>query len=143
MGRRLITLTAALLGHATTIVAQSSSPAKPPGPDQDKPAPIRVSVDVVAVDVQVIDRAGRPVPDLGPEKFSVTINGRRRRVVTAERIGSDAPGGVERTIGSSGASSPTAGRVIMLAVDCISFDATQSRGVIQSVRDFVRQLSPG
>jgi VWFA-related protein len=142
MWRRLITLTAALLSYATTIVAQSSSPAKPPGPDQDKPAPIRVSVDVVAVDVQVIDRAGRPVPDLGPEKFSVTINGRRRRVVTAERIGSDAPGGVERTIGSSGASSPTAGRVIMLAVDCISFDATQSRGVIQSVRDFVRQLSP-
>jgi VWFA-related protein len=142
MGRRLITLTAALLSYATTIVAQSSSPAKPPGPDQDKPAPIRVSVDVVAVDVQVIDRAGRPVPDLGPEKFSVTINGRRRRVVTAERIGSDAPGGVERTIGSSGASSPTAGRVIMVAVDCISFDATQSRGVIQSVRDFVRQLSP-
>jgi VWFA-related protein len=141
MGRRLITLTAALLGYATTIVAQSSSPAKPPGPDQDKPAPIRVSVDVVAVDVQVIDRAGRPVPDLGPEKFSVTINGRRRRVVTAERIG-DAPGGVERTIGPNGASSPTSGRVIMLAVDCISFDATQSRGVIQSVGDFVRQLSP-
>ena len=142
MGRRLITLTAALLGYATTIVAQGSSPAKPPGPGQDKPAPIRVSVDVVAVDVQVIDRAGRPVPDLGPEKFSVTINGRRRRVVTAERIGSDAPGGVERAITSSGASSPTAGRVIMLAVDCISFDATQSRGVIQSVREFVRQLSP-
>ena len=61
--------------------------------DQDKPAPIRVAVDVVAVDVQVIDRAGRPVPDLGPEKFSVTINGRRRRVVSAERIGSDAPDG--------------------------------------------------
>ena len=96
---------------------------------------------MVAVDVQVIDRAGRPVPDLGPEKFSVTINGRRRRVVTAERIGSDAAG-VERTIGPNGASAPTSGRVIMLAVDCISFDATQSRGVIQSVRDFVRQLSP-
>jgi VWFA-related protein len=142
MGRRLISFTAALLGCATTIVAQGSSPAKPPGPAQDKPAPIRVSIDVVAVDVQVIDRAGRPVPDLGPEKFAVTINGRRRRVVTAERIGSDAAGGVERAIGSGGASSPTSGRVIMLAVDCISFDATQSRGVIQSVREFVRQLSP-
>jgi VWFA-related protein len=141
MARRLLTLIAALLGCATTIAAQSSSPAKPPGPDQDRPAPFRVSVDVVAVDVQVVDRAGRPVPDLGPEKFSVTINGRRRRVVTAERIGSDAAG-VERTIGPSGASAPTSGRVIMIAVDCISFDATQSRGVIQSVRDFVRHLSP-
>ena len=142
MARRLITLTAALLGYATTIAAQASPPANPPGPGQDRPAPIRVSIDVVAVDVQVIDKAGRPVPDLGPEKFAVTINGRRRRVVTAERIGSDSPGGIERTIGSSGATSPTSGRVIMLAVDCISFDATQSRGVIQSVKEFVRRLSP-
>jgi VWFA-related protein len=142
MARRLITLTAALLGYATTIAAQANSPAKPTGPGQDRPAPIRVSIDVVAVDVQVIDKAGRPVPDLGPEKFSVTINGRRRRVVTAERIGSDSPGGIERTIGSGGATSPTSGRVIMLAVDCISFDATQSRGVIQSVKEFVRRLSP-
>ena len=96
----------------------------------------------MAVDVQVIDKDGRPVPDLGPEKFTVTINGRRRRVVTAERIGSDSSGGVERAIASSGATSPTSGRVIMIAVDCISFDATQSRGVIQSIREFVRQLSP-
>jgi VWFA-related protein len=142
MSRRLITLTAVLLGCAATLVAQGSSSTNPQRPDQDKPAPIRVAVDVVAVDVQVIDRAGRPVPDLGPEKFSVSINGRRRRVVSAERIGSDAAGEVERAITSSGVSSPTQGRVIMLAVDCISFDATQSRGVIQSVREFVRQLSP-
>ncbi len=110
-------------------------------PDQDKPAPIRVAVDVVAVDVQVIDRAGRPVPDLGPEKFSVTINGRRRRVVSAERIGSDADDG-ERSITPSGSSVAALSRVIMLAVDCISFDATASRGVIQAVRQFLKQLSP-
>ena len=93
MGRRLITLTAALLGYATTIVAQGSSPAKPPGPGQDKPGPIRVAVEVVAVDVQVLDRAGQPVPNLGPDKFTVTINGRRRRVVSAEQIGRDAAEG--------------------------------------------------
>ena len=61
-------------------------------PQQQPPPRIRVSVDVVAVDVQVIDSTGRPVPNLGPEKFSVTINGRRRRVVSAEQIGSEAPG---------------------------------------------------
>jgi VWFA-related protein len=140
MGRRLITLTAALLGCAATLVAQANSSAKPQRPDA--PAPFRVAVDVVAVDVQVIDRNGRPVPDLGPETFSVTINGRRRRVVSADRIGSDAAGGTERTITSSGASASTRGRVIVIAVDCVSFDATASRGVIQAVRQFVRQLSP-
>ena len=87
MSRRLITLTAALLGSmVATLAGQGTPPAPPQKPDQDKPAPFRVSVDVVAVDVQVIDRSGQPVPDLGPEKFTVTINGRRRRVVSAERI---------------------------------------------------------
>ena len=81
MSRRLSILTAAILVYAATAGAQGTSTAKPAGPDQDKPAPFRVAVDVVAVDVQVIDKEGRPVPDLGPEKFNVTINGRRRRVV--------------------------------------------------------------
>jgi VWFA-related protein len=141
MTRTLIGLAAALLGYSATLVAQGSTSAAPPRPDQDKPAPFRVAVDVVAVDVQVIDRNGLPVPDLGPEKFSVTINGRRRRVVSAERIGSDTADGPGRSITTSG-SLAAPGRVIVLAVDCISFDATGSRGVIQAVRQFVRQLSP-
>jgi VWFA-related protein len=139
MARRLITLTAALLGFAATILAQET-PAPRPSADQDAPRPFRVAVDVVAVHVQVIDRAGRPVPDLGPEKFSVTINGRRRRVVSAERIGVD---GVDKgVVTASGPSVASTGRVIVLAVDCVSFDATASRGVIQAARQFVQQLLP-
>ena len=139
MIRRLTFLFVALLACATPVAAQGS--AGPPGQSQqDKPAPIRVSVDVVAVDVQVIDRDGRPVPDLGPEKFSVTINGRRRRVISAERIGTDETG--DRSISAGGSSALTRGRVIVIAVDCVSFDATQSRGVIQAVRQFVGRLSP-
>jgi VWFA-related protein len=139
MARRLITLTAALLGFAGTIFAQET-PAPRPSADQDAPRPFRVAVDVVAVDVQVIDRTGRPVPDLGPEKFSVTINGRRRRVVSAERIGVD---GVDKgVVTASGPSVASTGRVIVLAVDCVSFDATASRGVIQAARQFVQTLLP-
>jgi len=138
MSRRLITLTAALLGSMATLSAQTTPPAAP-RPDQDRPAPFRVSVDVVAVDVQVIDKSGQPVPDLGPEKFTVTINGRRRRVVSAERIMSD-------TGAAPSVTSPTAasvlGRVIVIAVDCISFDATASRGVIEAAQQFVKRLSP-
>ena len=87
MSRRLLTLTAVLLTLSATAFAQATAPAPPTRADQDAPQPFRVSVDVVAVDVQVIDREGNAVPDLGPEKFNVTINGRRRRVVSAERIG--------------------------------------------------------
>jgi VWFA-related protein len=105
---------------------------------ESQPQRIKVAVDVVAVDVQVIDRAGNPVPGLGPEKFTVTINGRRRRVVSAEQIGGDtgeAQGGP-----AAGASSNAPDRVIMIAVDCISFDSTASRDVIQSIGEFVRGL---
>ena len=127
MNQRLIALTATWLGLTATLAA-----------GQDKPAPFRVAVVVVAVDVQVIDKNGHPVPDLGPEKFSVTINGRRRRILSAERIGGE---GGDRSIAAK-PSAAAPGRVIVIAVDCVSFDATASRGVIQAVRQFVRQLSP-
>ena len=140
MSPRLSILTAAILAYAAVVAAQGTLPAKPQRPDQEAATPFRVSVDVVAVDVQVIDKTGRPVPDLGPEKFTVTINGRRRRVVSAERIGSEMLGEGERVIAASGKS--VRGRVIVLAVDCISFDATASRGVIQAISQFVKQLSP-
>jgi VWFA-related protein len=140
MARRLTTLTAALLGCTAAVLAQGTAPAARQSADQDAPRPFRVAVDVVAVDVQVIDRSGRPVPDLGPEKFNVTINGRRRRVVSAERIGTD---GVDKgVVTASGPSVSSTGRVIVLAVDCISFDATASRGVIQAARQFVQHLLP-
>lgn len=128
MNQRLIALTATWLGLTATLAA-----------GQDKPAPFRVAVDVVAVDVQVIDKNGHPVPNLGPEKFSVTINGRRRRILSAERIGSE---GGDRSIAAARPSATAPGRVIVIAVDCVSFDATASRGVIQAVRQFVQQLSP-
>jgi VWFA-related protein len=123
------------------LLACAAAPAEAGPPPQDAPQTrIRVAVDVIAVDVQVIDRAGQPVPSLGPEKFTVTINGRRRRVVSAEQIGSDAGDGQEGA--ASGASSRVPGRVNMLAVDCISFDATASRDVIESIAQFVRGLQP-
>jgi VWFA-related protein len=107
---------------------------------QTPPPRIRVSVEVIAVDVQVIDRSGRPVPNLGPEKFSVTINGRRRRVVSAEQIGSDPAAAGEGAV--AGVKSNVPDRVIMLAIDCVSFDTSASHDVIANVRDFVRDLDP-
>jgi hypothetical protein len=126
-----MTFAAALLWSIATILAHgdaSAAPAlsavegpapqtpppaqQPPRSDQDRPAPIRVSVDVVAVDVQVIDREGKPVPDLGPEKFTVTINGRRRRVISAERIASDTGVG---TAPPTATAASMRGRVIVIA----------------------------
>ena len=87
---------------------------------------------MIAVDVQVIDREGVPVTGLGPEKFEVTINGRRRRVLSADLIESRSAltlTPAERATAASGrpASSRRFPRVVVIAIDCLSFDASASR----------------
>src|SRR5262249_55802858 len=54
----------------------------------DRPAAqqarFRSTVDIIAVDVQVIDKDGYPITQLGPEAFEVSINGHKRKVVSAQ-----------------------------------------------------------
>src|SRR5215203_1086875 len=89
--RHIGPLVLAMTAGAATLAR--GGPLPQPQQTQEPPPRIKVTVDVVAVDVQVIDRTGRPVPNLGPEKFTVTINGRQRRIVSAEQIVTDAPEG--------------------------------------------------
>src|SRR6185503_4691359 len=46
----------------------------------------RASVELIAVDVQVVDNDGAPVDKLRPESFEVTIDGRRHKVVSADFV---------------------------------------------------------
>jgi VWFA-related protein len=138
--RRVAPLVVALLGSWVSL-ARAAPQQQPQQQPQEQSQRIRVTVEVVPVDVQVLDRTGQPVPGLGPDKFTVTINGKRRRVISAEQIRSDANDeGAGPASGSPASTTPK--RVIMLAVDCISFDATASREVIQSVAVFVKGLQP-
>jgi VWFA-related protein len=52
----------------------------------DEPPVFHTRVDAVTVDVGVVDRQGRPIPGLTAADFIVTVNGRPRRVVTAEFV---------------------------------------------------------
>ena len=121
---------------------------------QDQPATtVRVGVDVIAVDVQVIDRDGMPIADLSPDKFEVTMDGRRRRVVSAEFVASHRarpgppPGILPPEGGSPNVNEPpspgsASHRVIVLAVDCLSFSAGVSRGAMEAARRFITRLPP-
>src|SRR3954468_1021245 len=109
-------------------------------------ATFRSSLDVIAVDVQVSDRTGVPLAGLGPDKFQVTINGRRRRVLSAELIQSSSAmslTAVERAAATAGPPvRPTLARVVFIAIDCLSFDASASRHVIAAARTFIDRLPP-
>ena len=115
-------------------------------------ATFRATVDLVAVDVQVVDRDGLPIPNLGPEKFEVTIDGRKRRVVSANFVRSvtsttegDVPLASTTAAGRAEAGPsgpPLPGRIFMIAVDINSFSVGDSRGVVSAATGFIKALRP-
>jgi VWFA-related protein len=111
----------------------------------------RSSVDLIAVDVQVIDQTGHPVANLDPSQFEVSIDGQRRRVVSAEFIKSTTAATDARVAGDAplmltAAPEPdrydTPGRVFMLAFDVDSFGVGDSRNVVQAAQQFIHELQP-
>ena len=88
---------------------------------QEQSSAFRVAVDLVPVDVQVLDGQGHPVVDLTPGEFDVTINGRRRRVVSAALISDRAAAGRENQPATTSAVAVAdGGRVIVIAIDCLT-----------------------
>ncbi|MBW8868350.1 MAG: VWA domain-containing protein [Acidobacteria bacterium] len=96
----------------------------------------RSTVDVIAVDVQVVDSDGNPIGRIGPESFQVSINGQRRKVVSAQFIGmqptSDDPSEPRPPEGR--------GRTFVLAVDAGSFEVGSERAPIEGAQNFVQHL---
>jgi hypothetical protein len=117
------------------------------GQDQS-PRTFRAGVDVIQVDVQVVGREGQPVSDLTPDKFDVRIGGQRRRVSSAQlvRYGdpaavASAPAGAPGEMTALSAEQAMAGRrLFMIAVDALSFDPGDARGVAVATQRFVAQL---
>jgi VWFA-related protein len=122
---------------------------------QQQPS-FRSAVDLIAVDVQVVDRDGNPIDLLAPGAFEVSIKGQRRNVVSAEFVrhawvepessGRD----LVATMGTSGAVTPVplakptsrGGRTMILAIDIGSFDVGAERGPLDAARAFIDQLEP-
>ena len=136
--------TAALAGAA--VLGSSLAAA----PDQQAPA-FRASVDLIAVDVQVVDREGVPIGALDADDFEVTISGKRRRVVSANFIRSTNVDGtpfnqtdiqpVATNIWPDGSERPT-GRIYILAFDVGSLTVSDSRAVVGSALTFIDRLLP-
>src|SRR5205823_1735520 len=110
----------------------------------------RASVELIAVDVQVVDNNGRPIGNLGAEKFGVTIDGRQRRVASVDLVRvqpSDPPPDVRPITTGPVASNlwpvtAPVGRTFVLAIDITSFTVGESRGAVQAARSFIDRLQP-
>jgi VWFA-related protein len=105
----------------------------------------RARVDAVNVDVGVVDRQGRPIPGLTASDFTVTVNGRPRRVVTAEFVdvasarveAARAPG---RSLVSSNEGAGV-GRSIVFVVDENTLEPGQVRHVLGAASRLFDSLS--
>lgn len=118
---------------------------------QDAPRQaFRAGVDVIQVDVQVIGRDGQPVEGLTPDRFDVRIGGQRRKVASADliRYGDPAAVAAAPTTVAPGETVPEltpeqamAGRrLFMIAIDALSFDPGDSRGIAVATQRFIEQL---
>src|SRR4051812_48476698 len=54
---------------------------------QEPQKTFRAGVDVVAVDVDVVDHDGGPIQGLRPDQFQVSIDGKTRKVISADFVG--------------------------------------------------------
>ena len=111
----------------------------------------RSTVDLIAVDVQVLNGQGIPVLGLDAERFDVTINGKKRRVASADFLRFDpAPDGTPPASAVPLTSipapllaqTPAEGRVFIVAIDVMSFPPAATRQFIDAAQRFVQSLQP-
>ena len=124
-----------------------------------KPPTFKSAIELIAVDVNVVDRNGQPVAGLSADQFEVSVDGKPRRVASAtflDYASAAAPPAptaiaaqplrVERGFGSNEreeeAETGTPGRVVVLAVDQLSFAPGSGRAAIESARKFLDRLQP-
>jgi VWFA-related protein len=140
------------LALALATVTSFASPAQPPagqppaaGGSQQPPAvTFKTGVDLVAVDVSVVDVDGRPVHDLTPEDFVLKVDGKPRRLVSAQFISQtrQLQPPVERPEGFSSNAGANAGRLIMLVIDQANIRRGSGKVVAEAAGRFIDRLSP-
>jgi VWFA-related protein len=114
---------------------------------QQEPQPprttFRSAVDLVPVDVNVLDKTGRPVSDLTAEDFTLTVDGRPRRIASAQFIS------VQRALESappkpieySSNSGAAGGRLVMIVVDSGNIGIGRGKPAIEAAQRFVGGLN--
>ena len=123
------------------------SPQTQPTPETAQGPTFRTGIDLVAIDVAVVDRNGRPVEDLRAPDFAVKIDGEVRRVVSAELVKVDVEAARKQVADKSETFytsnlTPPNGRQIIIAVDQINIRPGSLRPIMAAAQRFLDRLSP-
>ena len=112
---------------------------------QQRPT-FRSGVDLVTVEVEVVDRDGKPIPTLGLADFEVKIDGRKRNVVSATLIDYD-PAIREEAQKKAPPSLATymnkpRDRMFIIAVDEASLSPGDAKVAMTAAKKFIDTLHP-
>src|SRR5687767_6671215 len=104
-------------------------------------------VELVAVDVHVVDRQGKPIEDMKADEFEVTIGGTRRRVTSIELVryqARDASAAAAAPLAATEtpAAAPRPRRMYVLAVDEHSLHASNALAAVNAAERFLDRLQP-
>lgn len=101
----------------------------------------RRATELVEVRTRVVDGEGRPVDWLGPGAFEVTVDGRRRRVVTADFIGqAESETSADRDMSPEAIAAAT--RTLVVAIDAGSFDPGTTAGPMEALAEVLNSVAP-
>ena len=144
----------AIASCVVTALALVAAQERPPSQSSETREPIqgpsfRTGVDLVAVDVSVVDKNGRPVDDLLGPDFVVKIDGVIRRVVSADLVKVDVEAGrrpqpqVDKTESLYTSNlAPPKGRRIVVAIDQVRIGPGTLRPVLDAASRFLDRLTP-
>ncbi len=139
--------------------APQTPPAAPPAtqtPTGDQTPVFRAGVEVLPLDVVVLDGDGRQVTDLAAADFRIEVDGKPRRIATAEYIKLTDPvaASLARTVPkpfrtpepdaaiSTNSGGGSTGRAVLLLIDQGNIRFGAARSVMQNALGFVDRLQP-
>jgi VWFA-related protein len=122
---------------SVALLALAQDPQRPPR------TTFKSNVDLVPVDVNVIDKTGRPVSDLTAGDFALSVDGKPRRIASAQFIAVQhvieaAPPKPLEYDSNAGAAG---GRLIMLVVDAGNIGTGRGKAAIAAARRFIGGLN--
>lgn len=137
------------LGLATLVAPALVLPAVASAQPPEGQLTFRSGVDVIEIDVNVVDRDGSPVTDLGASDFRVRIDGEDRRVMQAQYVSLRpeaqpvaAVASRSRDVLYTSNAEQQRGRLIVIAVDEENILTGEGRHLMRAAAEFVDALSP-
>jgi VWFA-related protein len=133
------------LAALLTVAAGAAPLPSLPGQIASPPSAQATAPATTSVDVMVVDRDGRPVDGLAPDTFTVTVDGRPRRVLWVRHV-SRGPGAmVEASRRQAGRSETLAfaaepGRTVLMVIDELSIQPGAERAAVQAAAMLVDRL---